>query len=126
MTKSKYKVGNFKLRVGKSATGKGLYAIEYIGKEIKTEDQENASGRYLFETGKGKMINGNIKENIARYINHCCKGNCEAEGPDGHVYIMALRNIKPGEELTYDYGKEYFDEFIKPVGCKCISCAKKK
>lgn len=133
MKKSKYKVGNYKLRVGKAETGKGLFAmeaipkgaciIEYIGKEIKKEDQENATGKYLFETGKGKMIDGNIKENIARYINHSCAPNCEADGPEGRVFISALKSIKAGEELTYDYGEEYFDEHLRPSGCRCKKCS---
>src|SRR5690349_4821442 len=92
MKKNKYTVGKFDLRVGRSASGKGLFAkqdipkgaciIEYIGKPIKKEDQENATGKYLFWTGKHTMINGNIPSNVARYINHSCKPNCEADGPE--------------------------------------------
>jgi SET domain-containing protein len=70
------------------------------------------------------MIDGNIKENTARYINHSCRPNCEAEGPKGRIYILSTRNIKAGEELTYDYGKEYFETYIKPFGCKCVKCNK--
>jgi uncharacterized protein len=132
MKKSKYTVGNYGLRVRRGVSGKGLFAkeaipkgvciIEYIGTPIKKEDQETATGRYLFETGRDKMINGNIKENTARYINHSCRPNCEADGPSGHVYILTLRKIKAGEELTYDYGEEYFDDYIKPIGCRCVKC----
>jgi SET domain-containing protein len=128
----KYTAGNFSLRVGKSHTGKGLFAnevipkgkiiIEYIGKEVKKKDQENIKGKYLFATGRGLMIDGNIKENIARFINHSCNPNCEADGPRGKVYIKSLKTIKAGEELTYDYGKEYFDEHLKPKGCRCKKC----
>jgi SET domain-containing protein len=133
--KSKYTPHKFSLNIKKSLTGKGLFAgedipkekciIEYIGKEIPKEKQENASGRYLFETGKDKMIDGNIPENTAKYINHSCKPNCEARGPKGKIFIFSLRKIKAGEELTYDYGKEYFDAYIKPKGCKCIKCSPK-
>ncbi|MFA6269950.1 MAG: SET domain-containing protein-lysine N-methyltransferase [Candidatus Paceibacterota bacterium] len=132
MKKSKYTVGNFSLRVGKSYAGKGLFAnevipkgacvVEYIGKEIKKEDQERARGKYIFATGRDLMIDGNVKENIARFINHSCKPNCEPEGPRGKVFIMTLKKIKAGEELTYDYGKDYFDEHIKPKGCRCQKC----
>lgn len=134
MKKTKYKVGKFALRVRKSKTGKGLFAeqaipkgaciIEYVGKNIKKADQENANGKYVFETGKDLMIDGNIKKNIARYINHSCAPNCEADGPRGKVFILSLRKIKEGEELTYDYGEEYFDEHIKPKGCLCTKCLK--
>lgn len=132
MKKDRYKVGKFNLRVRKSKTGKGLFAqevipkgaciIEYIGKNIKKADQKNAHGKYVFETGKDLMIDGNIKKNLARFINHSCAPNCEADGPEGKVYILSLKKIKEGEELTYDYGEEYFDEHIKPKGCLCIKC----
>ncbi len=136
MKKSKYTVGKFKTRVGKSKTGKGLFAIdaipkgnciiEYTGKTVKPEDVEKINSKYLFEIDDDYTVNGNVPSNKARYINHSCKPNCEADGPKGHVYIFSLKNIKPGEELTYDYGEEYFDEYIKPVGCKCEKCSKKK
>jgi len=72
------------------------------------------------------MSDGNIPSNIARFTNHSCAPNCEADGPRGHVYISALRKIKKREELTYDYGEEYFDKHIKPKGCLCIKCTKHK
>lgn len=131
--KSKYTPGDFELRVGKAATGKGLFTkteipknsciIEYIGAPVKEKDQHKIHSRYLFETEKNKMINGNIKENIARYINHSCKPNCEAQGPKGRVFIFSLRKIKAREELTYHYGKEYFDEYFSNGRCRCPKCA---
>lgn len=135
----KFIVGDFKLRVGRSATGKGLFAtstipkgsciIEYIGKPMTEEQQYLKNGKkgglYLFEVGRNKMIDGNIPANTARYINHSCKPNCEADGPTGRVFILALRRIRAGEELTYDYDEEYFSDHIKPKGCKCNACVKK-
>ncbi|MBA3733179.1 SET domain-containing protein-lysine N-methyltransferase [Patescibacteria group bacterium] len=124
----------FTLKVRRSQTGKGLfttelipknsYIIEYIGKNVKKSEQENVRGKYFFWTSKDEMINGNIPRNIARYINHSCQPSCEATGPKGHIYISSLRAIKSGEELTYHYGKEYFDKYIKPKGCKCKKCFK--
>lgn len=125
----------YNLKVKKSKTGKGLFAvdgipkgkriIEYIGKLLKKEEVDKINSKYLFEIDKkGTTINGNVPSNTARYINHSCRPNCEADGPEGRVYISAIRNIKEGEELTYDYGKEYFDEYIKPYGCRCVKCAK--
>jgi uncharacterized protein len=134
MTKNRYTLGNHALRVGKSKTGKGLFAkenikkgtciIEYVGELVSKEVHEKSRSKYLFWTDSRTVINGNVPRNTARYINHSCKPNCEADGPRGKVYILALRNIKAGEELNYDYGKEYFDEHIKPKGCLCIKCAK--
>lgn len=134
--RSKYTPGGFNLRVKKSKAGKGLFAeediprdvciIEYIGKPISEEKAAEDNGKYYFELSPRKTIDGNIKENIARYINHSCLGNCEAIGPNGRIFIFSRRKIKAGEELTYDYGKEYFDRHIKPFGCRCDKCAKKK
>ncbi len=135
MKTSKYTIGKFNLKVKRSATGKGLFAvdtipkgkciIEYIGVTVPREEEDTINSKYLFEVAKNKTINGNIPSNTARYINHSCRPNCEAFGPSGHVYIFSMRNIKAGEELTYDYGKEYFDEYIKPKGCRCAKCAVK-
>lgn len=131
--KSKFTIGDFKLKVKKSATGRGLFAmeeipknsciIEYKGAPISKEEEEKMSGKYIFEVGRGMLINGNIKNNDAKYINHSCRPNCEAYGPRGKVYILSTKKIKIGEELTYDYGEEYFDEHIKPIGCRCVKCA---
>ncbi len=131
--KSKYAVGNFSLRVKRSATGKGLFAgkeipkgacvIEYVGRSVTEEEKRGDYGKYLFWTGKKTMIDGNIPSNTARYINHSCVPNCEADGPSGRVFILSLRKIKEGEELTYDYGEEYFDRHIKPKGCRCLKCS---
>ncbi len=135
MVTTKNKPGRYAVRVKRSATGKGLFAeeaipkgaciIEYIGVLVSEEEAAGDNGKYLFEVGKNKTINGNIKANTARYINHSCVPNCEADGPEGKVYIWALRNIQAGEELTYDYGEEYFDRHIKPKGCRCPKHAKR-
>lgn len=121
------------MRVKRSATGKGLFAeeaipkgsfiIEYIGRPASKAEAEDDTLKYLFETGRG-TIDGNVKENIARYINHSCAPNCDADGPRGRVFISALRTIKPGEELVYHYGKEYFDTHLKPIGCRCVRCTR--
>lgn len=126
--------GNFKLRVGKSLTGKGLFAeesipkgaciIEYIGRPVSEKEQYENKGKYLFETGKGTMIDGNIPGNIAKYINHSCAPNCEIDIKNRRIYVFALKRINVGEELNYDYDTEYFDQHIKPKGCKCKKCLK--
>jgi SET domain-containing protein len=131
----KWQTQDFKTTVKKSKTGKGLFAtedipkgkciIEYIGTVVPEKELENKNSKYYFEVGRGITINGNVPWNKAKYINHSCKPNCEADGPRGHVFITSLKKIKAGEELTYDYGEEYFDEHLKPIGCKCISCLAK-
>lgn len=130
--KSKYTPGGYALRVRRSGTGKGLFAeeevpkgacvIEYVGRPISEEAAARDNGKYLFTVARNKTIDGNVPENTARYINHSCRPNCEATGPSGKVFIFSTRRIKPGEELFYDYGKEYFDRHIKPKGCQCVKC----
>lgn len=122
--------------MGKTKTGLGLFAarpfkrgervIEYVGEIISTDEANVRGGKYLFEINSKITIDGKARSNIARYINHGCKPNCEARTSKNRVFIHAARAITPGEELTYDYGTEYVDEFIKPLGCKCLSCDTKK
>ena len=106
------------------AIPKGDFIIEYTGTKIPTEVADALPTRYLFEIDRNWTIDGSVRANIARYINHSCESNCEANIVDGRILISAARDIEKGEELTFDYGKEYFDEFIKPTGCKCAKCAR--
>lgn len=127
--KGKYIPGAFELRVGRSSSGLGLYAtetipkgaciIEYVGKRITPEEEETSKSKYLFEIRKGFTLDGKPKWNKAGYINHSCRPNAETEIYKDRIYVMARKTIKPGEEISYDYGKEYFDEHIKPFGCRC-------
>lgn len=103
---------------------KGRFILEYIGTPIPAEIADDHPGRYLFEVDEKVTLDGDTEENTAKYINHSCNPNVEAEIEEdetgkGHINISAIRTIKPGEELYIDYGDEYFDEFIKPIGCKC-------
>ena len=106
---------------------KGDFVINYIGIKRKNKDIEYHTGKYLFEIDDKFTIDGSPRYNLARYINHSCKPNCEVEVNEEKctISIEAIKNIKEGEEITYDYGKEYFNEFIKPIGCKCEKCIKK-
>ncbi len=131
--KAKYKPGDYDLLVRRSAAGLGLYAgeaipkgvcvIEYFGPYLTNEEADKANNKYLFAIDDKRTIDGAPRENTARYINHSCRPNCEPEIYRGRVYIMSKRAIRPGEELAYNYGKDYFDTFIKPHGCRCAKCA---
>lgn len=117
------------VRVGRSSAGLGLFAtrkfkkgeriIEYVGRIITNSESYTSRSKYLFEVNGRKTIDGSCRTNIARYINHSCKPNCEPEIVRGRIFIDAIRNIKEGEELVYDYGEEYFNEHIRPYGCRC-------
>lgn len=121
-----------KLRRGLSGLGifatepikKGSFIVEYWGPILNDAQVLKKAGKYLFEVGKNKTIDGSSRKNLARYINHGCKPNCEVTIRGGRVYIFAKKGIKPGDELTYDYGEEYVQEYIAPFGCKCYSCKK--
>ena len=104
----------------------GEYVIEYTGRKIPTKEADELNSRYLFEIDKEWTIDGSLRSNIARYINHSCFPNCETDIEEGKIIIRALRDIEAGEELSFDYGEEYFDEYIKPHGCKCDACREKK
>ena len=105
-----------------NAIQRGDFIIEYYGIPLTREQSDEKGGKYLFEVSAKKVIDGSPRYNIARYLNHSCRPNCETDIVRGKIYIYAKRNIKSGEELTYDYGKEYVDDFIKPYGCKCEKC----
>jgi SET domain-containing protein len=119
-------------RVGRSHTGLGLFAvepirkgkfiIEYWGKLLRWKDVEDINNKYLFDLNTRWAIDGSPRRNTARYINHSCKPNAVPYGVGGKIKIYAKRTIQPGEEITYDYGKEYFDEILAPIGCKCTAC----
>lgn len=106
---------------------KGDYIIEYIGIVRPNKEVEGNTTKYLFEVNNRVTIDGSPRWNTARYINHSCKkGNAESDIIRSQVYIKAIKNIAKGDEITYDYGKEYFDEFIKPYGCMCETCKLKQ
>mgnify|MGYP002078237894 CR=1 FL=1 len=126
------------LIVKKSKSGLGLYTlvafkkgdlvIEYVGEKITEAEANRRGGKYLFELNDNWTIDGKGRDNLARYLNHSCKPNCypELDEAEEHIFIYAKKNIKPGEELTYHYGKMYFDDLIKESGCRCQSCEKEK
>ncbi|OIP77009.1 MAG: hypothetical protein AUK16_02645 [Parcubacteria group bacterium CG2_30_44_11] len=106
---------------------KGQLIIEYTGERISDDEANERGGKYLFIVTDKIVIDGKSRENTARYINHACKPNAEAEHNEENdcIYIRASKNIKAGEEITYHYGKDYFTLMIKPEGCKCNSCLAK-
>ena len=127
-------------RIGKSRTGLGLFAtkpikkgtkiIRYIGPMLDCNKKEDDAieNKYLFQITKRWTIDGSVRKNIARYINHACRPNAESDvsARKRTVVIRAIKNIEPGEEINYDYGTDYFKEYLKPIGCKCDACEKKR
>ena len=112
---------------GSEIHGRGVYAtcfipaetriIEYVGERINKEESERRgtsqheksletgdAAVYIFTLSRNYDIDGNVPWNTARLINHSCDPNCEAWVVGRRIFIHALRDIHPGEELTFDYG----------------------
>jgi uncharacterized protein len=127
-------------RIGRSKTGLGLFAtkpirkgtkiIRYFGRllDSRKKDEDAIENKYLFELNDRWTIDGSIRKNVARYINHACKPNAESDVKPRKrkVFIRAIKDIEPGEEINYDYGTDYFKAYLKPIGCKCEACEKKR
>jgi SET domain-containing protein len=122
-------------RVGRSATGLGLFATKvikraayiatYRGRRLSTEEaerRERLGAKYMFELDSRWTIDGSPRWNVARYMNHSCWPNAKPVVRNGKIIFVALRSISPGEEITYNYGKEYYDYFIRNGGCRCAGC----
>ena len=105
---------------------KGTRIIEYKGKIISTKLSainpkfDNSKAIYLFNLNKRYDLDGDFKFNIARLINHSCDPNCEVLGEGLKVWVYAMKNINKGDELSYDYGFA-FDEDFRQFPCKCGS-----
>jgi len=114
---------------------KGTLVIEYVGhrltktqgwkRAISWQEKAQDTGKgavYVFELNKRYDIDGNVPWNPARLINHSCQPNCDPEIRRGHIWIVALRDITAGEELTYDYGYDFdlWDEH--PCRCGTPPC----
>ena len=131
-----------RLQVRKSGVhGKGVFVvqtirkgeafIEYIGEVIgwpealrrHPHDPEQPDHTFYFHLDDERVIDGLIGGNASRWINHSCAPNCEAEDDSGRVWLKALRNLKVGEELFFDYGlvidERHTAALKKRFECRC-------
>ena len=113
---------------------KGTKIIEYIGDKItkreggkRADKQINKAKKnkkhgmvYVFELNKKFDIDGNVKNNHARLINHACDPNCEVAIINNQIWIMAIKSLKKNQELSYNYGYHYDTDYIDHI-CKCGS-----
>lgn len=135
------------LRLGRSTLhGWGIFArdfipegeeiIEYVGERITKAEAARREDRrlarlaaggdgcvYVFELNARHDLDGAVPWNPARRINHSCAPNCQAQQARGRIWIVALRDIAPGEELTYDYGFGYGEARLHPCRCGAPGCA---
>lgn len=120
------------VKIKRTATGLGLVAtttirkgrkiIQYVGQILNAKEADKKGGRYQYALSTRRSLDGSDRKNIARYINHACRPNAQAIIEGREIWIYAIKTIAPGEEITVDYGKNYFETFIYPKGCKCATC----
>jgi SET domain-containing protein len=125
--------------------GKGVFAlrpiaageriIEYKGEIIDwpealrrhPHDPDDPNHTFYFHIDDEHVIDANVGGNAARWINHACEPNCQADEEDGRIFISALRDLVPGEELFYDYGlvidERYTPALKRQYACRCGSPA---
>ena len=121
--------------------GRGVYArrdipngtrlIEYTGERISSEeaDRRDAEERrkrhhtFLFIVNSRTVIDARYGGNISRFINHSCEPNCEARFHGSRIWVYAIRDIRAGEELGYDYEYDWDDGFtlddLAEYACRC-------
>jgi SET domain-containing protein len=121
--------GNGVFAVRDIAEGETL--VEYKGEVISWKealrrhphDPAQPNHTFYFHIDDKRVIDGKVNGNAARWINHACDPNCEADEQDGRIFIKALRNIAAGEELNYDYGliidEPYTPALLSEFPCWC-------
>ncbi len=105
---------------------KGARVIEYVGERIsKAESLRRceAGNWFIFGLDEKFDLDGNVEWNPARCLNHSCAPNSEAVCEEGRVWIIALRDIRPGEEITFNYGYDLDDYREHPCRCGAPECA---
>ncbi len=116
---------------------KGTKVIEYVGEKINKKESDKRGDQelnlsktdktkgsvYIFELDKKYDVDGNVSYNTAKWINHSCDPNCETDIVDGHIWITAIKDVKKGEELSYDYNYGLDDWEEHPCKCGCAKCA---
>jgi hypothetical protein len=133
-----------RIQVRKSGVhGRGVFALvdlaegelvmEYTGEVISWDeaqrrhphDPANPNHTFYFHIDDQHVIDGKVGGNSARWINHACEPNCEADEQGGRIFIKTLHNIAAGQELNYDYGlmidEPYTKKLLAEYPCWCGS-----
>ena len=104
---------------------KGTPIIEYVGEKITKAESLvrcEANNPYIFNLGDEFDLDGNVGWNPAKFINHSCAPNAEAEFFDDQIWIMAIRGIEAGEEITFNYSYDLEDYKEHPCKCGAVNC----
>ena len=144
MAKKPVSITGRRIQVRRSGVhGKGVFAvadiaegetlIEYTGEVISWQeaqdrhphDPQDPNHTFYFHVDDDRVIDALFGGNSSRWINHSCDPNCEAEDDNGRIFIKALRKIRPGEELFFDYqliiDERYTAKLKKEYECRCGS-----
>ena len=111
--------------VCRTRDSQGTKIIRYIGEKITHEESERrlATGNaYIFGLDERSALDGSTPKNTARYINHSCEPNCHTEQFGNTIWIVAIKDITAGEELTYNYEYSIDDEPPEPCHCGAKHC----
>ena len=103
----------------------GTPVIEYVGEKITQTEalaRCEANNEYILALDEEFALDGNVPWNPARFLNHSCAPNCEAELEAGRIVIVALRDLAAGEELTFNYGYDLEDYRNHPCCCGAAEC----
>ena len=104
---------------------RGTRVVEYLGERISKRESLRRCERnneYIFALNDEEDLDGNVPWNPARYLNHSCAPNCDAELQDGRIWIIARRDIQPGEEITFNYGYDLENYREHPCRCGSAQC----
>lgn len=103
----------------------GREIIEYVGKKIDKQEalrQCELENAYIFCIDEQYDLDGNVDWNPARLLNHSCSPNAEAQDDDGRIWIVALCDIKAGDEITFNYNYDLEDYQEHPCRCGAANC----
>jgi SET domain-containing protein len=103
----------------------GTAVIEYVGERISKDESSRrceAGNAFIFTLDDKTDLDGSVAWNPARWLNHSCDPNCDAEWIEGRIWIVANRDIRAGEELTFNYNYDLEDYREHPCRCGAANC----
>lgn len=105
----------------------GTWVVEYVGERISVPtsiERCRQGNESIFRLNAECHLDGNVDWNPARFINHSCAPNCQAEFIEGRIWLVALKSIRAGDEITFDYGYDLEDFRSHPCHCGARECCR--
>jgi SET domain-containing protein len=107
------------------ALPKGTRLLEYVGEKISKQESLRrceSGNEFVFSINEHVDLDGCVDWNPARWLNHSCAPSCEAVPEGEHIWLVAIRDIPAGEEITFNYGYDLVDYKEHPCGCGAPNC----